>query len=66
MCSLLQSPHLLPLNVKIVFRGWKHFEIVNCKFHEGLKEGELIVTVYTVILINVYETNQDLDMKKGF
>ena len=21
---------------------------------------------YTVILINVYETNQDLDMKKGF
>ena len=26
----------------------------------------LIYLQYTVILINVYETNQDLDMKKGF
>ena len=43
---MLQSPHLLLLNVEIVFRGWKHFEIVNCKFHEGLKEGGLTVTVY--------------------
>ena len=31
------------------FHGWKHFqhfEIVNCKFHEGLKEEGLTVTGY--------------------
>ena len=31
-----------------------------------LLNPSLTFGTYTVILINVYETNQDLDMKKGF
>ena len=53
----------IPLEFYIHLLSPSHFAPLHYKLTHLVGLG---VTHYTVILINVYETNQDLDMKKGF